>query len=113
MALTKAWNNTDDLVGHEPNFQIDCVHCQSTMFLRTSRIYFQRTSMSYEGPINSLGYKCEECGYIQRFEVVDTEENLLEIVNRRKGSTFYVPDMGEWAKESERRKQRLEALGYC
>jgi len=112
--MEKAWNRTDCEVGHEPNFPIDCPHCrEAPMFLRYSRIYFERTSMSHESPINSIGFKCEECGYIKRFEVKEEQDYLLEIVNRRNGSTFHVPDMGKWAKESERRKQRLESLNYC
>lgn len=111
-ALTKGWERLKGLVGHQPLFEIDCAHCETPMFLRYSRLYLQRTALSHEGCINRMGYKCENCGYIKVFEVVDEEDYLMKLNKRRKGSTFYVPDMKEWADESEIRKKRLEALGY-
>ena len=108
---TPSMDRVEGMVGHEPNdFTPACrYHPDDVAKLRYSRIIVRQETME---AVNRLGYKCRRCGKIERFDVVTDEEYAMEIIKRRSGSTFYVPDASEWCSEDAEVQARFKALGY-
>jgi hypothetical protein len=82
------------------------------MVLRHSLIWLDEASQnSPHGTANLVCYKCPRCDSIQRFDVQDEPEYLGKVVEFRKGRLLFVPDMEDWERDEEIKKQ-LSALGY-
>jgi len=65
---------------------------------------------STDNTTNYIVYKCPKCDAIQRFDVQDEKEYLGQ-VRAHRGGMLFVPDMEDWERDEEIKKQ-LSALGY-
>lgn len=105
------WDRTNDIVGHAPNFKINCPFCDIPMMMRYSQV-FPDGEILYGmfGPGNQVAYKCPSCGYHQRFNVEDDKEYIDKTLELRGGKVQYNP-VSEW-EQDEKIKAQLTALGY-
>ena len=107
--MSETWQETNDIYGHQPTFEMKCAFCKSIMRLRHSTLLPDNSA-------NVLAYKCpsekgEMCGWFIRFFVLSTEKYLMKVREKyREGKNFFVPVKD--FREDEAIKQRLKDLGY-
>jgi len=105
--IGKCWKRVKDKKGHAPikkNLKLVCKYCNIPLTLRYSIVFNVI-------PFNEMGYKCRRCGYFQRFDVLEESAYIKEIIERRNGSSEYVPTVKEWSEDEETARQ-LTGLGY-
>lgn len=119
--MSKAWEETNDLRGHQPKFDVLCYHCKQNghderLFFRYS--YFAEKGDETEkvyGRLNQLEYKCKKCEWTTKF-LVEADSDYIDkiMTNREKAgyhrNLYYLPP-DEWS-EDEEIKKKLESLGY-
>jgi len=106
----KAWEETGDIQGHKPAFEMECKYCGINLDFRMSNL-MKTKSPNVDWGVNELGYKCKRCGFYQRFFVEAKLDYLDKILKLRKGNFHYFPPFEEWEEDDEKARQ-LEALGY-
>ena len=97
-------------VGHKPTFKVECPFCKIDMAVRYSYV-FPDGNLIYglTGPANQIAMKCPECGFHQRFNIMDDKDYIQSLYDSR-GKSHYSP-VDEW-EDNEKIKKQLEALGY-
>jgi hypothetical protein len=130
------WDRTNDVQGHKPKWNIECVHCKYTvdnpwmalkyiwyyffnkqrlkpmpMALRHSTLTGDKDSEGRDA--NIMCYKCPRCAWFITFYVMDDSSYLSEIRDKyREGYRKFIPSIDDWSDESEEIARQLEALGY-
>ena len=111
--INTTWRRTNDIIGHEPLFDVKCRFCGSKMVLRYSHIIMKDVwSWATSKPSNSLGFKCPKCAWYVRFYVEDEPKYLKKILDLRNGANLFYPRYKEWADEDKEIARQLQALGY-
>lgn len=111
--IGKTWKRATDIHGHEPLFEVRCKFCGEKMFTRYSKVFPARdVAYGISEPTNQMAYKCPECAWVCRFNVVDEQGYIKELLDRRGGVDLYVPPVETWISENEQIRRQLEALGY-
>lgn len=111
-AVGKTWERTNGADGHRPLFRVECRFCAAEMVLRHSHLGLEDGPYASTGnTTNLICYKCPGCDSIQRFDVHDDAEYLEQVKAHRGGSLLFVPDMEDWERDEQIKKQ-LYSLGY-
>jgi uncharacterized Zn finger protein len=108
---TPAWKRTGDVKAHEPMFPINCFHCGKEMSLRHTTLHFHDDGRD-QNELNQVAYKCAECGWFVRFNVIDDTSYLKEIHEKYRKKKVHTPSKEEWSDEDKEKARQLEALGY-
>jgi len=109
------WEETGDILGHRPKFDIDCRICTTKMVVRHSGILYEECMPIFgKGMgVNMMTYKCPKCANVIRFKLPWDMEYLRKIKDGfRGGNTWYTPTKEEWTEESMEIARQLTALGY-
>lgn len=110
--FTPMWRRTNDIMGHEPLFDLVCYHCGSPMFLRhsTTSVLDEDDEDEKRLEMNCMCYKCPTCAWFVRFDVRDKTKYINEILDKRQGQVKLIP-LDDWMEDTEIKRQ-LESLGY-
>lgn len=108
---TPAWERTNDIEAHKPKFPIKCFHCGTEMSLRHTTLHFHDDGKN-RNELNQVAYKCTNCGWFVRFNVIDDTPYLKEISENFRTKRSHHPSKEEWSDEDKETARQLEALGY-
>ena len=121
---TPKWKRTFNARAHEPKMPVKCFHCGTDMGMRHSTLFFHDDEND-RNELNRMAYKCAECGWFVRFNVIDDTQYLKEVHEKyRNGKSLdpkekkfvrgksLVPTKEEWSDEDKEKARQLEALGY-